>query len=82
MDLLVGTEWAVAMSAKDTVLKSRRPEEKRTKNRNREGEKVALANQHTFDIVFIIKLQHQADSERESEKQEEAKQRASVRPAT
>jgi hypothetical protein len=57
MDLLVGTEWAVAMSTKDTVLKSRRPEEKRTKNRNREGEKVALANQHTFDIVFIIKLQ-------------------------
>jgi len=41
-----------------------------------------LANQHTFAIVFVIKLQHQADSERESEKQEEVEQRAYVRPTT
>jgi hypothetical protein len=46
------------MLANDTALKSRRPEEKRTKNRNREGDKVALANQHTFAMVFVIKLQH------------------------
>jgi hypothetical protein len=32
--------------------------EEATKNRNREGDKVALANQHTFAMVFIIKLQH------------------------
>jgi hypothetical protein len=31
-----------------------------------------LAIQHTFAIVFVIKLQHYADSERESEEQEEA----------
>lgn len=37
-----------------------------------------MANQHTFAIVFVIKLQHQADSERKSEKQEEAEERASV----
>jgi hypothetical protein len=38
-----------------------------SRDRNREGEKVALANQHISAIVFVIKLQHQADIEKDKE---------------
>jgi hypothetical protein len=38
-----------------------------SRDRNREGEKLALANQHISAIVFVIKLQHQADIERDKE---------------
>ena len=37
---------------KQSKQRKAKPEEKRTKNKNREGEKVALAIQHTFATVF------------------------------
>jgi uncharacterized membrane protein YciS (DUF1049 family) len=46
----------MAFAWKSTSFESKqrkaKPEEKRTKNKNREGEKVALAIQHTFATVF------------------------------
>jgi len=52
----------------------RRSEQKKKKqkgayirDRNKEGEKLALANQHISTIVFVIKLQHQVDIERDKE---------------
>ncbi|KAJ6989010.1 hypothetical protein NC653_021795 [Populus alba x Populus x berolinensis] len=55
----------------------RRNEQKTTgaynKDRNREGEKLALANQHI--IVFVINLQHQADIERDKENKRSKKDR-------
>ncbi|KAJ6864315.1 hypothetical protein NC651_034996 [Populus alba x Populus x berolinensis] len=35
-----------------------------SRDNNREGEKLALANQHISAIVFVVKLQHQAKAER------------------
>jgi stalled ribosome alternative rescue factor ArfA len=43
-----------------------------SRDRNRKGEKFALANQHISAIVFVIKLQHQADIE-ETRRTREAK---------
>jgi hypothetical protein len=48
----------------------RRSEQKKTKGsihqrQKQRGEKLALANQHISTIVFVIKLQHQADIERD-----------------
>jgi len=59
----------------------RRNEQKKTtgaynRDRNREGEKLALANQHIFAIVFIIKLQHQANIERDKENKRSKKKKA------
>jgi hypothetical protein len=49
----------VEKKTRDTVKKQTK---NRDRNRNREGENLALASQHTFAIVFFIKLQHQGDT--------------------
>jgi hypothetical protein len=48
----------VEKKTRDTV----KTNKNRDRNRNREGENLALASQHTFAIVFFIKLQHQGDT--------------------
>jgi len=59
----------------------------RNRDRNWEEEKVALANQHICAIVFVIKLQFQADTERDrtdrkrKNKEQEGSWRQELRPA-
>ncbi|KAG6756634.1 hypothetical protein POTOM_040069 [Populus tomentosa] len=47
-----------------TTVKKKKQKGACSRDSNREGEKLALANQHISAVVFVIKLQHQAKAER------------------
>ncbi|KAJ6974416.1 hypothetical protein NC653_030502 [Populus alba x Populus x berolinensis] len=47
-----------------TTVKKKKQKGACSRDSNREGEKLALANQHISAIVFLIKLQHQAKAEK------------------